>query len=49
VLYKNETYNYAIITGPYPQIIHAKNRDVITGAGKITCDKFIDAIGKEIH
>jgi PKD repeat protein len=46
VLYKNKTYNYTIHTGSYPQIIHAKSKDALAGAGTITCDKFIDANGK---
>jgi hypothetical protein len=47
VLYKNKIYNYTIRTGSYPQIIHAKNKDAIAGAGTINCTKFIDANGKE--
>jgi len=47
MLYKNKTYNYTIITGSYPQIIHAKSKDAIARAGTINCDKFIDANGKE--
>jgi len=43
-LLAGHTYNYTIVTGSYPQIIHAKSKDV-TG-GTITCDKFIDANGK---
>ena len=37
------TYNYTIITGSYPQIIHESSKEV-TG-GTITCDKFTDANG----
>jgi len=44
VLYANETYNYTIRTGSYPQIIH-KTPFNATG-GRITCDKFIDANGR---
>ena len=44
ILRKNETYNYTIITGSYPQIIHAKTFNA--SAGEITCDEFIDANGK---
>ena len=47
LLYKNKTYNYTIHTSSYPLIIHAKSKDAIAGAGTITCDKFIDANGKE--
>ena len=43
MLYKNETYNYTIITGSYPQIIHETPFNA-TG-GKITCDKSTDANG----
>jgi parallel beta-helix repeat protein len=40
-------YNYTIVTGSYPQIIHVKSKDV-TG-GTITCTKFTDANGKEYN
>ncbi|MHC1600531.1 MAG: phospholipase D-like domain-containing protein [Candidatus Methanospirareceae archaeon] len=43
-LYANETYNYTIRTGSYPQILHEESFNA-TG-GRITCDKFIDANGK---
>ena len=43
-LLAGHTYNYTIVTGSYPQIIHAKSKNV-TG-GTITCDKFIDTNGK---
>ena len=43
-LLKGHRYNYTIVTGSYPQIIHAPSKEV-TG-GTITCDKFIDANGK---
>jgi len=43
-LYENETYNYTIRTGSYPQIIHETPFNA-TG-GTITCDKFIDANGR---
>ena len=43
-LLKDNEYTYIIKTGSYPQIIHAKSKDV-TG-GTITCDKFTDANGK---
>jgi len=42
-LVKNKTYNYTIVTGSYPQIIHESPFNA-TG-GTITCDKFIDANG----
>lgn len=42
-----KTYNYTIITGSYPQIIHARSKDV-TG-GVINCTEFIDANGKEYN
>ncbi|MFZ2070248.1 MAG: hypothetical protein WAV32_01320 [Halobacteriota archaeon] len=40
----NKTYDYTIITGSYPQIIHAKSKEVTGGA--INCTEFIDANGK---
>ena len=43
-LLKGHKYNYTIVTGSYPQIIHAKSKDV-TG-GTITCTEFRDANGK---
>ena len=43
-LREGHEYRYVIKTGSYPQIIHAKSKNV-TG-GTITCDKFIDANGK---
>ena len=47
MLLKEHGYNYTLRTGSYPQIIHAKSKDAIAGAGTIKCDKFIDANGKE--
>ncbi|RCV66100.1 putative amidohydrolase [Methanophagales archaeon] len=44
ILKANETYNYTIRTGSYPQIIHEHTANV-TG-GTITCEKFVDANGK---
>lgn len=43
VLYKDKTYNYTIITGSYPQIIHESSKDVF--GGRITCSEFTDANG----
>jgi len=43
-LLKGHKYNYTIITGSYPQIIHEPSKEV-TG-GTITCTSFIDANGK---
>ena len=43
-LYANQTYDYTIRTGSYPQIIHAESKDV-TG-GRITCTEFVDVNGK---
>ncbi len=43
VLRAGETYNYTIITGSYPQIIHATSMEV-TG-GTITCTEFTDVNG----
>jgi len=42
-LVANETYNYSIRTGSYPQIIHATSKAV--AGGTITCDTFVDANG----
>jgi branched-chain amino acid transport system substrate-binding protein len=46
-LYANETYNYTIRTGSYPQIIHEQSKDV-TG-GTIMCTEFFDANGEKHH
>jgi parallel beta-helix repeat protein len=43
-LYANETYNYTIRTGSYPQIIHQSPYNA-TG-GVITCEEFVDVNGK---
>jgi hypothetical protein len=42
-LYANETYNYTICTGSYPQIIHEQSYNA-TG-GVITCTEFVDRNG----
>ena len=47
VLYQNETYNYTIRTGSYPQIIHEQTKDV--EGGTITCTSFVDANRKEYN
>ena len=44
ILRGNETYNYTIRTGSYPQIIHAESKDVVGGV--ITCTGFVDINGK---
>ncbi|MCK4250891.1 hypothetical protein KAX97_05560, partial [candidate division WOR-3 bacterium] len=44
ILQAGHTYNYTIVTGSYPQIIHATS-EVVTG-GTITCTSFVDANGK---
>jgi len=44
-LHANETYNYTIKTGSYPQIIHEQSKDV--EGGTITCSSFVDANGKK--
>jgi parallel beta-helix repeat protein len=44
-LYANQTYNYTIVTGSYPQIIHEPSWNA-TG-GVITCEEFIDLNGKQ--
>ncbi len=43
-LVANETYNYTIRTGSYPQIIHATSKDVV--GGMINCTSFVDRNGK---
>ena len=45
ILVGRETYNYSIVTGSYPQIIHAQSKKA--AGGTITCTKFVDANGKE--
>ena len=47
ILKSDETYNYTIRTGSYPQIIH-KRRANVTG-GTITCEEFVDANGKSYN
>jgi len=44
VLLANETYNYTIRTGSYPQIHH--NKALTVPDGEITCSEFIDANGR---
>ncbi|MFZ2071510.1 MAG: NosD domain-containing protein [Halobacteriota archaeon] len=44
ILQAGQTYNYTIVTGSYPQIIHEPSKEV-TG-GTITCTLFTDANGK---
>ena len=44
MLYEGHKYNYTIVTGSYPQIIHEPSKEV-TG-GTITCTLFTDANGK---
>jgi hypothetical protein len=46
VLYANKTYDYTIVTGSYPQIIHAEEFNA-TG-GTITCTSFEDA-NRNVH
>jgi hypothetical protein len=41
---KDHEYRYVIVTGSYPQIIHAESKDVM--GGTITCTEFIDVNGK---
>ena len=48
ILKANETYNYTIRTGSYPQIIHNPGANV-TGGGTITCEEFVDANGKSCN
>jgi len=44
-LYANETYNYTIRTGSYPQIIHEPSWNAIGGV--ITCTEFVDINGMQ--
>jgi hypothetical protein len=46
-LVAGETYNYTLITGSYPQIIH--NQTFTNEYGSITCTKFTDANGKRYN
>jgi len=46
-LVANETYNYTIKTGSYPQIIHESRKEVTGGA--INCTEFVDANGKRYN
>lgn len=43
-LLKGHKYNYTIVTGSYPQIIHEPSKEV-TG-GTVTCSSFVDVNGK---
>jgi parallel beta-helix repeat protein len=43
-LYKDLEYSYTIVTGSYPQIIHASSKAV--PGGMITCTEFVDVNGK---
>jgi hypothetical protein len=43
-LLKDHEYRYVIVTGSYPQIIHANSHDAIGGV--ITCTEFVDVNGK---
>jgi len=47
-LLKGHSYNYTIVTGSYPQIIHAKEHEAKEG-GNITCSEFIDANGNRYN
>jgi|GEM_PF-2016129 len=47
MLRENHVYNYTIITGSYPQIIH--NQTCENDYGIITCTKFVDANGREYN
>jgi hypothetical protein len=46
-MFRGRTYNYTIITGSYPQIIHKSSFNA-TG-GVITCTEFVDANGKRYN
>jgi len=47
-LLKNHEYNYTIMTGSYPQIIHAREHKAKDG-GNITCEEFIDANNRKYN
>ncbi|KAF5428267.1 hypothetical protein C5S39_11820 [Candidatus Methanophagaceae archaeon] len=47
-LLKGHEYNYTIITGSYPQIIHKQNHTTLDGS-LITCSEFIDANGNKYN
>ena len=47
-LLKGHEYNYTIITGSYPQIIHKQNHTTLDGS-TITCSEFIDANGNKYN
>jgi len=47
VLLANETYNYTIHTGSYPQIHHTSA--LLTANGWINCTEFVDANGKKYN
>mgnify|MGYP001114975960 CR=1 FL=1 len=44
MLEENNTYNYTIRTGSYPQIHHTDELEVASGT--ITCEEFVDANGR---
>jgi parallel beta-helix repeat protein len=44
-LYAHETYNYTIVTGSYPQIIHESSWNATSGV--ITCTEFVDVNGQK--
>lgn len=43
MLLKGHKYNYSIVTGSYPQIIHTSSKEV--AGGTIICSSFVDANG----
>jgi hypothetical protein len=47
IMKANETYNYTLRTGTYPQLIHKPRANVI--GGTITCKEFVDANGKSYN
>jgi len=48
MLLKDNEYNYTIITGSYPQIIHKQNHTTLDDS-LITCEEFIDTNGKKYN
>ncbi len=43
-----DVYNYTILTGSYPQIIHKQNHTTLDGSF-ITCEEFIDVNGRKYN
>ena len=48
-LLDNQTYNYTIVTGSYPQIHHTDKLEAKGGMGIINCTSFVDANGRSYN